>query len=288
MKLVRMGPPGQERPGVLLDKDTVVDVASHAADYDGEFFASGGLGRLASLLKGPEAATLDRVPVRDVRLGAPIARPPSLLCIGLNYEDHARESGLPIPDEPVLFTKTSNTVVGPTDNIELPRGGDRTDWEVELAVVMGRRCRYLDDEQQALEAIAGYCVSNDVSERSFQFERGGQWSKGKSCATFNPLGPWLVTPDEVGDVGDLALGLDVNGRQMQIGSTARMVFSVGHIIVYLSQLLVLEPGDVINTGTPPGVGMGMSPPRYLEAGDVVEPWVEGLGRQRCRVVGHGQ
>jgi 2,4-didehydro-3-deoxy-L-rhamnonate hydrolase len=285
MKLIRHGARGHERPGVLIDEDTLLDVSPHVADYDAAFFAAGGLEQLSRLLDGPDAERLDRVPLADVRLGAPIARPHAVLCIGLNYEDHANEAGMPIPDEPVLFTKTSNTVVGPNDDIELPRGSERTDWEVELAVVIGRECRYLEDEAEAAASIAGYCVSNDVSERAFQIERGGQWTKGKSCATFNPLGPWLVTPDEVPDVGDLALGLDVNGEAMQRGSTSRMVFSVAHVVHYLSQFLVLEPGDVINTGTPPGVGMGMDPPRYLATGDVVEPWIEGLGRQRSTVVG---
>jgi 2,4-didehydro-3-deoxy-L-rhamnonate hydrolase len=285
MKLVRIGAAGQERPAVLLDEMTALDVSSQFAEYDGEFFASGGIDRLRALVDDPAADSLPRVAVDGVRLGAPIARPHAVLCIGLNYEDHALEAGMPIPEEPVLFTKTPNTVVGPTDDIELPRGSERTDWEVELAVVIGRECRYLEDEEEAMQAIVGYCVANDVSERSFQIERGGQWSKGKSCATFNPLGPWLVTPDEIPDVGDLALGLDVNGERMQTGSTSRMVFSVAHIVRYLSQFLVLEPGDIVNTGTPPGVGMGMEPPRYLQEGDLVEAWIEGLGRQRSTVVG---
>lgn len=284
MKLVRIGERGAERPGVLVEEHTVLDVSAHVEEYDGAFFASGGLARLMQLVDGPDAAALERVALDGIRLGPPIARPHAVLCIGLNYEDHANEAGMLIPQEPVLFTKTPNTVIGPHDDIELPRASQKTDWEVELGVVIGRECRYLRDEAEARDAIAGYCVANDVSEREFQIERGGQWSKGKSCATFNPLGPWLVTPDELPEVDDLSLGLDVNGEPMQAGSTARMIFSVPFVIHYLSQFLVLEPGDVINTGTPPGVGMGMDPPRYLAAGDVVEPWIEGLGRQRNTVV----
>jgi 2,4-diketo-3-deoxy-L-fuconate hydrolase len=285
MRLVRIGKEGEERPGVLLDDATALDVSAHIADYDGAFFASDGIGRLRTLVEGPTAVELPRVDLSTVRLGAPVARPHAVLCIGLNYDDHAREAGMAIPTEPVLFTKTPNTIIGPTDTIEIPRTSDRTDWEVELAIVMGRQAHYLADEAEAMASIAGFCVANDVSERSFQIDRGGQWSKGKSAPTFNPLGPWLVTPDEVGDVQDLTLGLEVNGEVMQSGSTSRMIFGVAHIVHYLSQFLRLEAGDVINTGTPPGVGMGQKPPRYLKAGDVVEAWVEGLGRQRCTVAG---
>lgn len=285
MRLVRIGTEGNERPGVLLDDTTALDVSAHIADYDGEFFASEGLQRLRTLVEGPTAADLPRIDLATARLGAPVARPHAVLCIGLNYDDHAREAGMDIPTEPVLFTKTPNTIIGPTDTIEIPRGSERTDWEVELAIVIGGQAHYLADEQEAMSAIAGFCVANDVSERSFQIERGGQWSKGKSSPTFNPLGPWLVTADEIADVQDLSLGLEVNGEVMQVGSTSRMIFGVAHIVHYLSQFLRLEAGDVINTGTPPGVGMGQKPPRYLKAGDVVEAWIEGLGRQRCTVDG---
>lgn len=285
MRLVRIGTEGHERPGVLVDDATAIDVSEHFSDYDGEFFASDGLQRLRGLVEGSAAAELPRIDLATVRLGPPVARPHAVLCIGLNYDDHARETGMDIPTEPVLFTKTPNTIIGPTDTIEIPRGSERTDWEVELAIVMGRQAHYLADEQEAMSAIAGFCVANDVSERSFQIERGGQWSKGKSSPTFNPLGPWLVTADEIADVQNLTLGLEVNGEVMQSGSTSRMIFGVANIVHYLSQFIRLEPGDVINTGTPPGVGMGQKPPRYLKAGDVVEVWVEGLGRQRCTVVG---
>lgn len=285
MRLIRFGAPGEERPGVLVDDTTAVDISALTPDIDGAFFASGGIDRVRDVHADPAASGLPVVDLAGVRLGAPVARPHAVLCIGLNYADHAEEAGMPIPAEPILFTKTPNTVVGPEDDIELPRGSQRTDWEVELGVVIGRSCHYLADEEEALAAIAGYCVANDVSEREFQIERGGQWSKGKSSPTFNPLGPWLVTADEVPDTSSLTLGLDVNGEAMQRGTTARMVFGVAHIVHYLSQFMRLEPGDVINTGTPPGVGMGMKPPRYLAAGDVVEAWIEGLGRQRSVVVG---
>lgn len=282
MKLLRFGPPGQERPGVLVRDGEAVDVSAHVDDYDRSFFANGGLDRLQSVVDG--STDLPTVALDEVRLAAPIARPGEVLCIGLNYADHAEEAGMAIPEQPVLFNKLSNTVVGPNDDVERPRASTKLDWEVELAVVIGRTCRYLDDLDDARDAIAGYAVANDVSERTFQLERGGQWSKGKSAATFNPLGPWLVTPDEVEDAQGLRIGLDLNGEPVQDGSTETMIFDVPTIIHYLSQFMVLEPGDLINTGTPPGVGMGMRPPRYLEPGDVVEPWIEGLGRQRSRIV----
>jgi 2-keto-4-pentenoate hydratase/2-oxohepta-3-ene-1,7-dioic acid hydratase in catechol pathway len=220
-----------------------------------------------------------------VRVGAPLARPHQILCIGLNYRDHAAETGSPVPSEPILFTKSPNTMVGPYDDVVAPRGSTKLDWEVELGVVVGRRCRYLADTQEAAAAIVGYVVCNDVSERASQLERGGQWSKGKSAETFNPAGPWLVTADEVADPGDLAMWLDVNGVRRQTGSTSTMVFDPAFLVHYLSQFLVLEPGDLINTGTPPGVGMALQPPVYLQPGDVMELGIEGLGRQRQRVVG---
>jgi 2,4-didehydro-3-deoxy-L-rhamnonate hydrolase len=219
------------------------------------------------------------------RVGAPIARPHQILCVGLNYADHAAESGQPVPDEPILFTKSPNTLVGPFDDVRIPRGSTKTDWEVELGIVIGRRTSYLDAPEDARDAIAGFCVVNDVSERHFQLERGGQWVKGKSAETFNPAGPWLVTPDEVGDVMDLRMWLDVNGVRRQDGSTATMIFDPYVVVHYISQFLVLEPGDLINTGTPPGVGMGQDPPVYLQPGDVVELGIDRLGAQRQQVVG---
>lgn len=282
MKLLRYGDAGQERPGVLLDDGSVADVTDHVGDFDQAFFANDGIGQLRTLVETP-GSQLPAVDVTGQRIGAPIAKPYQVLCIGLNYADHAAESGLDVPGEPVVFNKGPRTVVGPNDTVLIPPGSQKTDWEVELAIVIGREARYLADEQAALEHIAGYAVSNDVSERAYQIERGGQWVKGKSCETFNPLGPWLVTPDEIDDVQSLAMTLDVNGERRQDGSTKTMVFSVAHIVWYLSQFMILEPGDLINTGTPPGVGMGMKPPRYLADGDVIELEIQGLGRQRQQV-----
>jgi 2-keto-4-pentenoate hydratase/2-oxohepta-3-ene-1,7-dioic acid hydratase in catechol pathway len=282
MKLLRVGAPGGEKPAVLVREGRAVDVSSVVRDFDGAFFESGGVEKLkAAVAKGG----LPEFDLAGKRVGAPVARPWKVLGIGLNYADHARESGMAIPAEPVMFMKASNTVIGPYDDVLIPRGSLKTDWEVELGVVIGRTVRYLDDQAKALSYVAGYCVSNDVSERAFQLERGGQWDKGKSAETFNPLGPWLVTSDEVPDPQNLPLTLDVNGKRMQTGNTRTMVFDVRHLVWYLSQFMVLEPGDVITTGTPPGVGLGQKPaPVYLKAGDVMELAIEGLGRQRqvCR------
>ena len=279
MKLMRIGPVGQERTAVLVGDGVYVDVSDQEPTYDEAFFASG---RIADL----RGVVLERVANGDVheigaqRIGSPIARPHQVLCIGLNYSDHAEETGQAIPDEPILFTKSPNTVIGPDDTVLVPRGSSKTDWEVELGIVIGTRCRYLADESEAAQHIAGYVLVNDVSERAFQMERGGQWSKGKSAETFNPCGPWLVTPDEIDDVLDLGMWLDVNGIRRQTGSTSRMIFSPTYLVHYLSQFLVLEPGDLINTGTPPGVGLGMKPPLYLAPGDVMELGIDGLGTQR--------
>ncbi len=281
MKLLRYGPAGEEKPALRLPDHHVVDVSDHVRDYDGPFFADDGLTRLQELTSDP--SRLPVVDMRHQRVGAPIARPHQVLCIGLNYADHAAESGLELPQEPVLFNKAPNTVVGPYDDVLIPPHSTRTDWEVELAVVVGRRARYLPTVADATACVAGYAVSNDVSEREYQLERSGQWVKGKSCETFNPLGPWLVTPEEVPDVQALDMELDVNGASMQRGSTATMVFPVAHIVWYASQFMVLEPGDLINTGTPPGVGLGMDPPRYLRPDDVMSLRIERLGAQRQRV-----
>jgi 2-keto-4-pentenoate hydratase/2-oxohepta-3-ene-1,7-dioic acid hydratase in catechol pathway len=223
-------------------------------------------------------------PFAGERIGAPFARPHQILCIGLNYSDHAKETGQAIPTEPILFTKSPNTLIGPNDDVRIPRGSTKPDWEVELGIVIGRRASYLADEDEALDAIAGYVVVNDVSERAFQMERGGQWVKGKSAETFNPAGPWLATPDEIEDVLGLGMWLEVNGVRRQTGSTATMIFSPAFIVHYLSQFLVLEPGDLINTGTPPGVGLGFKPPIWLQAGDVMTLGIDGLGAQRQNVV----
>jgi 2,4-didehydro-3-deoxy-L-rhamnonate hydrolase len=279
VRLIRLGPTGQEKPAVLVDEDRYVDVSDVVRDFDEDFFRAGG----PALLGDVVAERIDSgatSALRGQRLGAPIGRPHQIICIGLNYSDHAAETGQPVPDEPIVFNKAPNTLVGPTDTVYIPRGSTKTDWEVELGVVIGRRCRYLADEREAADAIAGYVVVNDVSERAFQLERGGQWVKGKSAETFNPCGPWLVTPDEVGDVGSLGLWLDVNGVRRQRGSTATMLFNVAYLVHYLSQFMVLEPGDLINTGTPPGVGMGFKPPVWLLPGDVIELGIDRLGSQR--------
>lgn len=280
MRLMRVGVAGQERPAVLHE-GVIRDLSGHVGDIDGVFLEGGGVERVARLLDR-DADQLPVVPV-DTRIGAPIARPHHLLCIGLNYADHARESNVALPDEPIVFSKAPNTLVGPNDDVLLPPGAEKVDWEVELGVVIGSRARYLKDEASARACIAGYVLCNDISERHFQLERGGQWVKGKSCETFNPFGPWLVTPDEVSDVSDLRMTLDLNGERQQDGSTATMIFSPAHIVWYVSQFMVLEPGDLINTGTPPGVGMGQNPPRYLRDGDVVELSIAGMGVQRQAV-----
>ncbi|MDG1573331.1 fumarylacetoacetate hydrolase family protein [Robiginitalea sp. M366] len=280
MKLIRFGSPGAEKPGIL-HQGVRLDCSTQFPDWDRNFFNSGGLPRLRALLES--GAHLPEVPESE-RWGAPVARPGKVVCIGLNYSDHAAESGMPIPEEPILFQKGANTVVGPYDPILIPRGSTKTDWEVELGIVIGQDARYLDSEADAAACIAGYCISHDVSERAFQLERGGQWTKGKSCDSFNPLGPWLATPEEVEDVQDLEMALAVNGVPMQKGNTATMVFGCTYLVWYLSQFMTLEAGDLISTGTPPGVGLGMKPPQYLKAGDVVELTIAGLGRQRqvCR------
>lgn len=279
MKLLRVGPVGRERPCVLGPDGRVLDLSSLTADIDGAFLAGGGVERVrAALEEGrlPEAGPYERV-------GAPIARPGKIVCIGLNYSDHAEETGAAIPEEPVVFMKASNTLVGPDDEVLVPRGSVKTDYEIELAVILGRTARYLSSPEEAADVIAGYAIANDVSEREFQIERGGQWDKGKSCETFNPLGPWLVTADEVGDPQALGLRLWVNGELRQDGDTKNQIFSVHHVIWYLSQFMVLEPGDVVNTGTPAGVALGRGTEAYLRAGDVMELEIDGLGRQRQRV-----
>jgi 2,4-didehydro-3-deoxy-L-rhamnonate hydrolase len=283
MRLMRLGEPGQERAHLLVGDDLVVDVSAQVGDFDATFFGSDALAALRRDLAGlaPRARSLSS---SGLRVGAPVAKPEKIICIGLNYADHAAETGQAVPAEPIVFAKAPNTLVGPNDQVRIPRGSTKTDWEVELGVVIGRQCRYLSSEQEALEAVAGYLVCNDVSEREFQLERGGQWIKGKSCETFNPAGPWLVTADEVPDPQALGLWLDVNGERRQTGNTATMIFGVGAIIAYLSRFMVLEPGDIINTGTPPGVAMGQREPRYLRAGDVVELGIEGLGSQRQECV----
>lgn len=283
MRLVRLGPVGAEVPGVLIDDDTFVGLADLITDFGEDFFRSGALATLeAEVAARVASGRTERVDGR--RFGAPIARPHQILCIGLNYSDHAAETGQAVPREPILFTKAPNTLIGPNDDVLVPRGSEKTDWEVELGVVIGSPASYLADEEAAAAAIAGYVLVNDVSEREWQIERGGQWSKGKSAPTFNPAGPYLVTPDEVGDVLDLDLWLDVDGTRRQSGSTSKMIFSPTFIVHYLSQFLALEPGDLINTGTPPGVGMGMSPQVFLHGGETMTLGITRLGTQTQRVV----
>lgn len=264
---------------MLAPDGRVLDLSSVTNDIDGAFLSGGGVERVrAALAEGrlPEAGPYERV-------AAPVARPGKIICIGLNYSDHAEETGAAIPAEPVVFMKASNTLVGPDDEVLVPRGSVKTDYEVELAVILGATARYLSSPEEAAGVIAGYAIANDVSEREFQNERGGQWDKGKSCETFNPLGPWLVTADEVGDPQALGLRLWVNGELRQNGSTKNQIFGVHHVIWYLSQFMVLEPGDVVNTGTPAGVALGRGPQAYLREGDVVELEIDGLGRQRQRM-----
>ncbi|MEV6055116.1 fumarylacetoacetate hydrolase family protein [Streptomyces sp. NPDC052107] len=277
MKLLRVGAPGEEVPAVRSDDGRTFALSGLTRDIDGPFLASGGIDRVR------EALADGTLPVFDgdgLRVGPPIARPGKVVCVGLNYRDHAEETGAAVPERPVVFMKDPSTVVGAHDQVLIPRGSVKTDWEVELAVVIGRTARYLADRAAAMECIAGYAISNDVSEREFQLEYSAQWDLGKSCETFNPLGPWLVTPDEVGDPQSLGLWLAVNGETRQDGNTKNMIFDVPYLVRYLSQYMVLSPGDVINTGTPAGVALGLPGTPYLRAGDVVELSIDGLGAQR--------
>lgn len=276
MKLIRFGPPGQEKPGLILPDGSWRDASGFGSDYTEAFFGSDGPARLARWLA--EQGALPVVPA-STRLGPPIVRPSKIVCIGLNFIDHARESAMEIPKEPILFFKSTSALAGPYDGVELPRTSEKTDWEIELAVVIGRRAKYVP-EREAFGHVAGYCLHNDYSERAFQLERGGQWVKGKSCDTFAPLGPFLATPDEIADVNNLRMWLRVNGQTKQDGTTANLAFKVPHLVSYISQFMTLEPGDVISTGTPAGVGLGFKPPQYLKAGDVVELGIDGLGEQR--------
>jgi 2-keto-4-pentenoate hydratase/2-oxohepta-3-ene-1,7-dioic acid hydratase in catechol pathway len=283
MRFARIGQPGQEVPVVMVTDDSYVDLTELTADIDGEFLAHVDAVAVAAFVER-QVASGQVTSLGQQRVGSPIARPHQVLCIGLNYADHAEESGMAIPEEPIVFNKAPNTVIGPFDDVVVPRGSTKTDWEVELGIVIGARARYLASPEDAWAHIAGFTLVNDVSERAFQLERGGQWVKGKSCETFNPSGPWLVTPDEIADVHDLGMWLDVNGQRRQTGSTRTMIFDVPYVVWYLSQFMVLEPGDLINTGTPPGVGLGMTPPTFLAAGDVMELGIDGLGTQRQHLV----
>ena len=278
MKLIRFGNPGQEKPGLILQDGRRIDASAFGSDYDEAFFGGDGLERLAAWAKA-NAATAPTVD-DSVRLGPCVARPSKLICIGLNYSDHAKESGMAIPKEPIVFFKATSAIVGPNDPVIIPKDSKKTDWEVELAFVIGKKANYVS-EDDALSHVAGYCVHNDYSEREWQIERGGQWVKGKSCDTFAPLGPWLSTTEEIADPQNPFLWLKLNGKTIQNSSTAQMIFGVKKLVSYLSHFMSLLPGDVITTGTPPGVGLGFKPePLFLKAGDVVELGIEGLGEQR--------
>ncbi len=282
MRLVRLGNLGGEIPGVIVGESTdVLDARPVTPDFDPDFFANSGLERLRAAVRDDELTPLR---TSNQRIGAPLRRPGKIVCIGLNYRNHAMESGMEVPKEPIIFMKASNTIVGPHDDVMIPRNSLKTDWEIELAVVINSTASYLQSPDDSPRYIAGYAISNDLSEREFQLERGGQWDKGKSCATFNPLGPWLVTSEEVPDPQGLQMFLDVNGQRLQNESTSDMIFPVNYLVWYVSQFMVLEPGDVINTGTPAGVGLGLRPPRYLKAGDRMRLGIDGLGEQRSLAI----
>ena len=283
MKLIRFGEPGKEKPGVVLKDGIRIDVSGFGSDYNEKFFAAGGLKELESWVRknGASAAPVDP----SVRLGPCVCRPSKIVCIGLNYRDHAAETRAEAPKEPVLFFKATTSLVGPNDALVMPRNSSKVDWEVELAVIIGKRALYVP-KHQALEYVAGYALHNDYSERSFQLERGGQWVKGKSADTFAPLGPFLATPDEILNVGNLRMWLSVNGTIRQNSSTSNMIFDIATLVSYVSEFMTLLPGDVISTGTPAGVGLGMNPPVYLRAGDLVELGIDGLGESRQRVVAY--
>jgi len=278
MKLVRFGAAGQEKPGLIDANGQIRDLSGLVPDITGATLSSKTLDRI----RGTDPSTLPAAPAGQ-RLGACVGQVRNFIAIGLNYADHAAETGAAIPAEPIIFNKAPSCIVGPNDDVIIPRGSQKTDWEVELAIVIGARASYVG-ANEALDFVAGYCVCNDVSEREYQLERGGTWTKGKGCPTFGPLGPWLVTRDEIPDPQNLSMWLDVNGERVQNGSTKTMIFNVAQIVSYVSHFMILEPGDVITTGTPPGVGMGMKPPRFLKAGDMVSLGIEGLGEQRQRVV----
>jgi len=282
MKLIRFGEPGKEKPGILIGEKRL-DLSSIVDDYNESFFENNGLDKLAAAIKGnnsfPEIS-------QNVRLGSPVARPSKIICIGLNYVDHCIETNAPIPQEPIIFFKSTTALCGPDDAVVIPKNSIKTDWEVELAFVMSKKTSYVE-ESDAMNYVAGYCLHNDYSERAFQLERGGQWAKGKGCDTFAPLGPFLATLDEVKDVDNLSMWLSVNGKKYQNSNTSNLVFKIPFLVHYLSQFMTLLPGDVISTGTPPGVGLGIKPdPVFLKAGDVVELGIEGLGTSKQLAVAY--
>jgi 2,4-diketo-3-deoxy-L-fuconate hydrolase len=280
MKLVRFGQPGQEKPGLVDTDGTIRDLSGVVSDIDGRTLSRQSLDRL----RGLDPKSLPAAPA-GARIGPCVGNVRNFIAVGLNFADHAAETGSPIPAEPILFNKAPSCIVGPNDDVVIPRGSQKTDWEVELCIVIGERASYIG-ANEAMNYVAGFCICNDVSEREYQLERSGQWMKGKGCPTFGPIGPWLVTPDEIADVHSLSMWLDVNGEKMQRGSTKTMIFNVPKIVSYTSHFMILEPGDVITTGTPPGVGLGMKPPKFLKAGDVVTLGIEGLGEQRQRFVAY--
>jgi 2,4-didehydro-3-deoxy-L-rhamnonate hydrolase len=285
MKLFRFGAPGHEKPGLILADGKKIDASAFGEDYTEQFFTQDGLQRLQTWA-GQHADSAPEVP-GDVRLGPAIARPSKIVCVGLNYRDHAAESNMAIPTEPILFFKSTTSLCGPNDDLIIPKNSEKTDWEVELAVVIGKKATYVSPEQ-AMEYVAGYVLHNDYSERAFQLERGGQWVKGKSCDTFAPLGPFLATKDEIQDIHNVRLWLKLNGNTVQDGSTKNLIFNVPYLVSYISQFMTLLPGDVISTGTPAGVGLGMKPPVYLKPGDVVELGIDGLGSSTQRVKAFGE
>ena len=277
MKLMRVGNVGQEKPAILDENGVIRDLSAHITDIDGDSFTNGDAEKIAAL-------DLSSLPAVDssVRIGEPIARVGKFICVGLNYADHAAESGMDVPSEPVLFMKATSSIVGPNDTVLMPPQSQKSDWEVELGVVIGKEAKYVSEED-AEDYIAGYCVINDLSEREFQIEKEGQWCKGKGCDTFGPIGPYLVTPDEVADSNELDLWLEVNGERVQNGNTRTMVYKVPFLISYISQFMSLQPGDIISTGTPPGVGLGFNPPKYLKEGDTMRLGISGLGEQQQNV-----
>lgn len=283
MKLIRFGENGKEKPGVCIN-DQFFDVSGFIKDYDENFFANGGVPHLGWMVKQHEGM-LPKVPAGS-RLGAPIARPSKIICIGLNYADHARETNATPPAEPVIFMKATTAMAGPFDDVVIPKDSRKTDWEVELAVVIGKRASYVE-EKDAMEYVAGYCLHNDISEREFQLERGGTWDKGKGCDTFAPLGPWMITPDEVVDVNNLRCWLKVNDKMMQDGNTSNLIFKIPFLVSYTSRFMTLLPGDIISTGTPAGVGLGFNPPVYLKPGDVMELGIDGMGVSKQKCIAYG-
>ena len=283
MKLIRFGEPGSERPGVQLEDGSRIDVSGFGEDYNEHFFGSDGIVRLGEWLKN-NSADCPKIG-ESTRLGAPLTRPSKIVCVGLNYAKHAAESGMAVPKEPVLFFKATSAIVGPNDDLVIPKGGDKTDWEVELAVVIGKKASYVS-EANAFDHIAGYALHNDYSERAFQIEREGQWCKGKSCDTFAPIGPFIATTDEITDPNDLKLWLKLNGEKIQDSSTNDFIFNIQQVVSYISQFMTLLPGDIISTGTPSGVGFGFNPPKYLKPGDVVELGIEGLGTSKQKAISY--